>query len=138
MKIEVALVVALAALAGEARADCLMPLQGVVEATFQVESCHIVKAPRPDKRRLARIRTTGLAVRTVPDLADSPENVSSYGAFVAGISSARTVYLEADSTDACASFPDGRQVVASVEVLCCDTLPHKGLCALPGPIVRPN
>jgi len=138
MKIAVALVVALVGLTGEAQADCLMPMQGVVEATFQIESCRIVKAPRPDKRRLARIRTTDLTVRTVPDSADAPELVSSYEAFVANISSARTVYVEADSKNDCASFQKGRQVVASVEVMCCDTIPHKGLCALPGPIVRPN
>ena len=138
MKVAVALVVALVGLTGVARADCLVPMQGVVVASFQVESCRIAMAPRPDKRRLARIRTTDLTVRTVPNSADSPEIVSSYGAFVANISSARMVYLEADSKDACASFPKGRQVVASVEVTCCDTLPHKGLCALLGPIVWPN
>ena len=138
MKIAVALVVAIVGLTGEARADCLMPIQGVVEATFQVESCRIAKAPRPDKRRLARIRTTDLTVRIVPDSADSPEVVASYGTFVANTSSARTVYLKAESKVACASFPKGRQVIASVEVMCCDTPPHRGLCALPGPIVRPN
>lgn len=138
MKIAVALAVAFAGIAGDARADCLTPLQGVVEAAFQVESCRVAAAPRPDKRRLARIRVSGLAVRTVPDLADAPEVVSSYGPFVENIRTSRTVYVELGSDDACASFPKGRQVVASVEVMCCDTIPHRGLCALPGPVVRPN
>jgi hypothetical protein len=138
MKIAVALAVVLLVLAGEARADCLVPMRGVVEASFEVQSCRIANAPRPDKRRLARIRVASMSVRTVPDSADALEVVSSYATFVASLSTARTVYVEVVSKDACASFPEGREVVASVAVMCCDTIPHRGLCALPGPIVRPN
>lgn len=115
-----------------------MPMQGVVEASFQVRSCNITKAPHPDKRKLARIRVANLAVHTVPDSADAPEVVSSYETFVSNISSARTVFVELGADDTCSTFQKGRQVVASVEVMCCDTIPHKGLCALPGPVVRPN
>lgn len=138
MKIVVALAIAIVGLAGEAWADCLAPMQGVVEASFQVKSCRIIKAPRPDKRMLARIRVIGLNVRAISDATDDPVLVSSYGMLVSNIKSSRTVYVDAGSDDACASFPKGRRVVSSVEVICCDTIPHRGLCALPGPLVRPN
>lgn len=138
MRITLALVVALAGFVGEARADCLVPLQGVVEASFGVQSCRITQAPRPDKRRLVRIRVENLAVRIVAGPTDDPESLAGYEGFAANIRSARTVYVESDGEDACASFPAGRHVVASVEVMCCDTIPHRGLCALTGPIVRPS
>lgn len=136
MKIAVALVVAFAGLAGDVRADCLNPMKGAVEASLQVQSCRIVTAPRPDKRRLARIRVSGLDVQTVLDPTDDPEVLTSYAPLVENISTSRVVYVEVRSDEGCASFPEGRQVVASIQVLCCDTIPHRGLCALPGPIVR--
>lgn len=138
MKIAFALVVALVGLAGESRADCLSPMQGGVQVSFQVQSCRIVTAPRPDKRKLVRIRVANLAVRTAPGSGDAPEVVSSYEMIAPSISSARTVYVESGAKSGCAPFPEGRQVVASAATTCCDTIPHKGLCALPGPIVRPN
>lgn len=127
----------LVAVAGHAQADCLPPLAGAIEATFTVQACRETRAPRPDRRRLLRFSASDVEVNARPVPTDDVESIASYDALIAGLAGRRFLYAEAVAPTACKDYPAGTRLVATVVVQCCDTLPQRGLCALPGPLVRP-
>ena len=138
MKISLAVIAALLAVSRPVWADCLPSIEGSVEATFRVDSCGTVKAPRPDRRPLIRLSVSELNVRASPGPGDSEELVSYYDQYAANVSHTRHLFVDGAGGETCMDFPSGTEHSAVVEVLCCDTIPQKGACALSGPLVRPN
>ncbi len=138
MKISVAAALAILVISAPVKGDCLPSIEGSIQATFLVNSCRMVKAPRPDRRPLIRLSVSELKARASPEPGDSAESISSYDHYVAILGQKRHLFVDAAGGATCADFPTGTEHTATIEILCCDTIPHKGICALAGPLIRPN
>lgn len=138
MKISLAVTIALLIISGPVRGDCLPSIEGSVQATFRVDSCRMVKAPKPDRRSLVRLSVSELEVRAIPGGADSEESISYYDQYIANVSRKKYLFVDAAGGDMCLDFAPATEHSAAVEILCCDTVPHKGVCALTGSLIRPN
>ncbi|KFN50124.1 hypothetical protein [Arenimonas composti] len=120
---------------GAAWADCPPLPAGAVELSFEVRRCTTVRAPWPDRRRLLRIEVADPGVRL---LADSGEEIAAAGhdaVLVEGLRATRVLYVDAGAGAHCGEHPVGAARSATLQPACCDTLPHRGTCRLPGPVV---
>lgn len=138
MKIALAFATAFLVVSSPAQADCLPAIEGSVEATFRVDSCRKVKAPRPDRRSLIRLSVSEIKVEVAPGRGDSEQLISYYDQYAANVSRTKYVFIDAAGGATCMDFHAGTEHSTTIDVWCCDTIPHQGVCALSGPLVRPN
>lgn len=134
-KLTTAFAAALVAMSSGAQADCLQVIEGSMLAVFRITACRSVDAPKPDGRPLLRLSVAELGVHVLPGPGDDDEVLSPYRKHAALLERSQYLFVEARQGVDCKTLTRGEVHVAAVDARCCDTLPHRGVCALPGPLV---
>lgn len=104
-------------------------------AVFRITACRSVDAPKPDGRPLLRLSVAELGLHVLPGPGDDDDVLSAHRQYAALLEPGKTLFAEVRPGVDCKTLPREEVHVAVVEAHCCDTLPHKGVCALPGPLV---
>ena len=125
------------ALSNSATADCLPALEGWIELRGEVAACKRVKAPRPSREpffRIELLRPTAQLHGCDDDACLAEAIYLQYAGFLEGLS---VFFVPASSGATCEALIGQAKLVAKVSHQCCDTIPHRGKCALGGPILEP-
>lgn len=120
-----------------AAADCLPPLEGRLEVRGEVASCKSVKAPRPSREPFLRVELSRTSARVLGCDDGSCLAESLYTAYASLLEESSLFFVPASSGATCQSLLSHAELVAELPYQCCDTFPHRGKCALGGPILLP-
>lgn len=121
----------------QATADCLPPLEGWLELRGEIVSCRSVKAPRPSGAPFLRVelRSPTATIRDCENEACPGESM--YERYARALEERTLFFVQESSVETCGRLRSSQVLVAKVAYRCCDTIPHRGVCALSGALLEP-
>lgn len=125
----------LAALPLQSQADCLPAIDGWVKLQATVNSCKVVRAPRPALGSYLKLKVSGVTA-SVAGCTGGCEGVEYYQSYLRALESQSHIFVSTQAAT-CKTVEVGKSIPFRVSVQCCDTLPHQGLCRFRGPLAVP-
>ena len=119
-----------------ALADCLPDIEGWIQIEAEVVSCKRVNAPAPEAGQLLRVKIRKPTASLEGCLPQGCAEEKSYAPYVQFLGNTRSVFFRASSGAKCKNISKNTPLKVAVVDQCCDTIPHRGLCKLPGPVVQ--
>lgn len=119
-----------------ATADCPPPFEGWIQLHGEVAACRQVRAPRPSREPFLRLRLDSPAASVQDCEGRECLGLAHYESYAESLEDRELFFVRAREGVSCSSIQQTRRLAARVTYQCCDTIPHRGVCALGGPVIE--
>ncbi|MDX1556525.1 MAG: hypothetical protein R3212_10905 [Xanthomonadales bacterium] len=128
----------LCALGSPAAADCLPFPEGGIELRGVVTSCQVVRAPPPADESLLQLHMDSPSALILDCGERECLPPSLHAPYLDLLEGRDLFFLRAGEGISCSTVQVEQPLVARVMNQCCDTVPHRGFCAVDGPVLEPG